>query len=113
VTQYLLAIQQPDGRPDDATLAEIGDRLAAFNDDLRASGSWVFAGGLEPPGTARVARVDGVVTDGPYVEAKEHLGGIWVISAPDLDTATGWARRAAAAIGLPVEVRAFQGVPPH
>ncbi|MHA3704750.1 YciI family protein [Jatrophihabitans sp. YIM 134969] len=112
MTTYLLAIQQPDGLPDAATLTAAEERLHALNEDLRAAGAWVFTGGLEPPAAALTARPDGVVTDGPYVESKEHRGGIWVISAPDRDAAVSWARRAAEATGLPVEVRAFQDVAP-
>jgi hypothetical protein len=72
--------------------------------------AFVFAGGLLPAETATVVRQSGndiLVTDGPYVETKEHLGGFWVIEAPDLDTARNWARQATVACRLPVELRAF------
>lgn len=110
---YLLTIYQPDGPPPDAdTMTRIGAALHTLNEELRSSGSWVFTGGLHPPDTAAVVRADAMVTDGPYLEGKEHIGGIWVIDAPDLDAALGWGRKAAAATTLPIEVRAFQDVEP-
>ena len=54
-----------------------------------------------------------VTTDGPYVEGKEHIGGFWIVEAPDLDAALGWARKAARATTLPIEVRPFQDVPEY
>ena len=111
--QYLLSIYQPDGGvPDAETMARIATDLHRLNEELRASGSWVFTGGLHAPGTATVVRADGMMTDGPYVEGKEHIGGIYVITAPDLDAALKWGRKAAAATTLPIEVRPFQDVPP-
>lgn len=111
--QYLLSIYQPDATPPDAdTLAQITADIHRLNEELRESGSWVFTGGLHAPGTATVVRADGLLTDGPYVEGKEHIGGIWVITAPDLDAALSWGRKAAAATTLPIEVRPFQDVEP-
>lgn len=90
-------------------------QVDAFNDRLRESGSWVFAGGLHPTSTATVVRsqkdTDPVLTDGPYIEAKEQLGGFWIITAPDLDAAISWAMDASLACEGPVEVRPFQGDP--
>lgn len=107
--QYLLTIYQPDaGRPDEAAMARIEQELHRLNEDLRQGGSWVFSGGLHPPDSATVVRRDGSVTDGPYLESKEHIGGFWVINAPDRDAALDWARRAAGATTLPIEVRSFQ-----
>ena len=83
-----------------------------MNQELMASGCWVFAGGLHPPGTATVVRVkdgEAFLTDGPFVEGKEHLGGFTVIKASDLDAALEWGRRLAQATTLPIEVRPFQG----
>ena len=71
-----------------------------FNEELKAKGAWVFAGGLHPADTATVVRVkDGEVltTDGPFAETKEQLGGFWIIEAPDLDAALAWAAKGAAA----------------
>jgi hypothetical protein len=113
VPQYLLSIYQPDsGAPDAETMARITADLHRLNEELRESGSWVFTGGLHAPGSATVVRADGMITDGPYLEGKEHIGGIYVITAPDLDAALRWGRRAAAATTLPIEVRPFQDVPP-
>jgi hypothetical protein len=67
----------------------------------------VFTGGLHAPSSATVVRADGMITDGPYLEGKEHIGGIWVITGPDLD-ALRWGRKAAAATTLPIEVCPFQ-----
>jgi hypothetical protein len=113
VTQYLLTIFQPDGpTPDVESMARIAGELHTLNEQLRASGSWVFTGGLHAPDTATVVRRDGMTTDGPYLEGKEHIGGIWVITADDLDAALDWGRKAAAATGLPIEARPFQDVAP-
>ncbi|MEU6830695.1 YciI family protein [Nocardia beijingensis] len=107
---YLLSIYQPDeGAPDD--LDEIMRDLAALNDEMRAAGAWVFAAGLHAPSTATVLRAEGddlLITDGPYVEGKEHIGGFTVIRAADLDEALEWGRRLAAVVTLPVEVRPIQ-----
>ena len=84
-----------------------------FNTEIQKSGHWVFGGGLTHPSNATV--VDGrkgeaIVTDGPYVEVKEQLGGFWVIEAADLDEALALGRRASAACMHPVEVRPFEGL---
>lgn len=107
---YQLAIWQPaGGTPEPAELAAIGARLAALNEEVTAAGQFVFTGGLHSPDASTVVAPDGLVTDGPYVEGKEFVGGFWVLDVPDLDEALEWARRGAAAIGLPVEVRPFRG----
>jgi hypothetical protein len=107
--QYLLSIYQPDGDPPPPEVLEpIMRDVKAFDDDLRAAGAWVFTGGLHPPDTATVVRAadgDVLVTDGPFAEGKEHIGGFTIIRAADLDEALGWARRATEACRLPVEVR--------
>jgi len=103
--QYLLSIYQPDGgMPGAGAMATIATGLHRLNEELRQSGSWVF--------TATVVRADGMITDGPYLEGKEHIGGIYVITTPDLDAALAWGRKVAAATALPIEVRPFQDVPP-
>jgi hypothetical protein len=111
--RYLLSIYQPDGpAPDPEFLAPILRDLDQLNADLKAAGAWVFTGGLHSPDSATVLRpADGdvLVTDGPFTEGKEHLGGFTVIAAPDLDAALVWGRRLAAATTLPIEVRPFQG----
>ncbi|MBF4999557.1 hypothetical protein IRT45_20620 [Nocardia sp. BSTN01] len=111
--EYLLSIYQPDsGAPDAETMDRIVADLHRLNEELRDSGSWVFTGGLHGPDSATVVRADGLLTDGPYLEGKEHIGGIWVITAPDLDAALAWGRKAAAATTLPIEIRPFRDVPP-
>jgi hypothetical protein len=110
--QYLLTIYQPDGPPPPrAALDKIMRDVADLNAEMKAAGAWVFSGGLFPPSTATVIRVeqgDVLVTDGPYVEGKEHVGGFVIVRAPDLDAALEWGRKTARAIGLPIEVRPFQ-----
>lgn len=110
---YLLSIYQPDGGvPPPEMLARVMRDIDVINRELKATGSWVFAGGLHPPSTATVVRVkdgDVLMTDGPFVEGKEHIGGFTVIKAPDLDVALEWGRRLAQATTLPIEVRPFQG----
>jgi hypothetical protein len=84
--------------------------LDAVNQELRAAGAWVFAGGLHPPSTATVVRTRGseiLMTDGPFAESKEHVGGFTIIEAPDLDAALEWGTKIARASTLPVEVRPF------
>lgn len=110
--QYLLSIYQPDGpAPEPEVLEPIMANLAALNDDLRAAGVWVFGGGLHPPNTATVLRSkddEVLVTDGPFTEGKEHLGGFTVIQVEDLDEALTWSRRLAEVLSpLAIEVRPF------
>lgn len=111
--RYLLSIYQPDGPiPEPEVLDKIMTELNALNDEMRAAGAWVFSGGLHPPSSATVLRAGGtgevLVTDGPYVEGKEHLGGFTIIEAPDLDAALAWGKRLAEITTLPIEVRPFQ-----
>lgn len=110
---YLLSIQQPDGGAAPPEILEpIMRDVAAFNEELQAAGAWVFAGGLHEASTSTVVRVqegEALITDGPYVEGKEHVGGLSIIKAPDLDTALEWGQKLARATTLPVEVRPFQG----
>lgn len=114
MTLYMLTLYQPDGGPPPPeVLGPVMRALHALNQELKAAGSWVFSRGLHAPSTATVVRVrdrETVTTDGPYVEGKEHIGGFWIIEAPDLDAALGWAQKAARATTLPVEVRPFQDV---
>jgi hypothetical protein len=109
---YLLSLYQPDGPiPAPAVLEAIMRDVAQIREELKAAGSWVFAGGLHPASTATVMQVKNgevLMTDGPFTEGKEHIGGISLIKAADLDAALGWARKLARATGLPVEVRPFR-----
>jgi hypothetical protein len=110
--QYLLSVYQPDGDPPPPeVLGPIMADLAEVNRDMRAAGVWVFTAGLHPPSTATVlslANGEVVMTDGPFTEGKEHIGGFTVIAVPDLDAALAWASRMARAITLPIEVRPLQ-----
>ena len=109
--QYLLSIMQPDGPPPPpAILDKVMRDVGSLMQELKASGSWVFNGGLHPASTATVVRFQGgdvLMTDGPYAEGKEHVGGFVVLRARDLDVALAWAGRFARAITLPIEVRPF------
>ena len=117
MTLYMLSIHQPDGgTPPREFLESVGRELHAMNQELKSAGAWVFSRGLHAPSTATVVRPrdrEVVITDGPYVEGKEHVGGFWIIAVPDLDSAIAWARRAALATTLPIEVRPFQDVPEY
>jgi hypothetical protein len=114
MTQYLLSIYQPDGQaPAPEVMERVARDLHVLNEELKAAGSWVFTGGLHAPSTATVVRAranDVITTDGPYVEGMEHIGGFWIITAPDLDAALDWAGKATRATTLPIEVRPFQDV---
>jgi hypothetical protein len=118
MTQYLLSVYHAGSGPD-LSKEEMEQSFAdveAVNTQLMDSGAFVFAGGLLPVESATAVREnDGklLVTDGPYLETKEHLGGFWVIEAPDMDEAMTWARRATVACRLPVEVRPFAAEPPE
>lgn len=115
--EYLLSVwgafDETDAISDEAVAKMYAD-VAVFNDKLKSQGHWVFAGGLHPVSTASVVRpLNGevITTDGPFAEAREHLGGVWVIQAADLDVALALAREAAVACGSAVEVRPFQDMP--
>jgi hypothetical protein len=109
VPQYLLSLIQPDGpMPAPEVLDPIMRDVAAVTERMHAAGAWVFSAGLHPAETATVVRPAGeefLVTDGPYVEAKEHVGGFTIVEAEDLDAALAWGREVARATTLPVEVR--------
>ena len=107
--QYMLSVHSGDhtGPPEQRIFSQVD----VFNDELRGAGAWVFAGGLHPPSTATVVQVkngDVLITDGPFAEGKEHIGGFWVIKAYDLDAALDWATKATRACEAPVEVRPFE-----
>ncbi|GAB3576586.1 YciI family protein [Leifsonia lichenia] len=113
MTQYLLSVIQPDGPiPEPDALAAIEADVNAVDQDMRASGVWVFSNGLLPASSATVLRPNGqdvLVTDGPFAEGKEHLGGFSIVDVPDLDAALDWGKRLAVATTLPIEVRPFAG----
>src|SRR2546430_88929 len=105
MTQYLVSVYQPDGDPPPPEILEpVMRNLAALEEEMKAAGVWVFTARLHPPSTATVLTVDDrdvLMTDGPYVEGKEHLGGFTIIEVPDLDAALHLAGRANPAGRLP------------
>ena len=118
MTQYMLSVMH-DGTEDfeSMTLEEIQpifDAVEVFNQQVRDAGKWVFAGGLTPIESATTVdnmHGEAIVTDGPFAESKEYLGGFWIIEAADLDEALDWAKRGSAACQGKVEVRPFQDEP--
>ena len=111
--QFLLSVHHVEGEPtpDDETMQQMFKDVDAVNAELQEEGAWVFDCCLEAPNVATVVREqDGqiVTTDGPFAEAKEHIGGFWVIKTTDLDTALDWAQKATRACQAPVEVRPLQ-----
>ncbi len=114
--QYLLSIYQPDGpTPGRDVLDRIMRDVHAVRQEMRAAGAWVFSGGLHPTSTSTVVRVkdrEVLMTDGPYVEGKEHIGGFTIVRAADLDAALEWAGKLARATTLPIEVRPFHDEEP-
>ena len=115
MTQYLLSVHHraDDPVPDDAEMPAMFAAVDRFNTQLQERGQWVYAGGLVDRSEAKV--VDATsgapsVTDGPFSEAREWLGGFWVVEADGLDAALAIAREGSAACAGPVEVRAFQSV---
>jgi hypothetical protein len=120
MTQYLLSVYMNDDDPAFADMTpdemqQIFAAVDAFNAEVKDAGAWVFAGGLNPPSSATTVKsVDGdvTITDGPYAETKEQIGGFWIIEAPDLDAALQWAAKGSAACAGAVEVRPFQDEPP-
>jgi hypothetical protein len=109
--QYLLSIYQPDGDPPAPEILEtIAADVQAVQEEMRAAGAWVFSGGLHAVSTATVLdprSSEMPMIDGPYVEGKEHIGGLVIIKAENLDDAIAWGRKTARATTLPVEVRPF------
>jgi hypothetical protein len=114
--QYLLSVHYVEGQepPAPEVVQEMYKEVDAFNTDLKASDAWVFGGGLHTPDVSTVVQSRGgeiLVTDGPFAESKEQLGGFWVLRAEDLDAALELAKRATVACRGPVEVRPFQDEP--
>jgi hypothetical protein len=111
MTQYLVAIHHPDDYDPSVEGEAMHRDIDAVNDEMKAAGIRIFVGGLRPASSAKSLRLMPggavLVTDGPYIEAKEHVGGFWVLEAAHLDEALAWGRKAAVACRAPVEVRAF------
>lgn len=115
MTYYKLSVCYPDGvtEPDADELARIMAEVGSLNDDLKAAGAWVFGGGLHDPSTATVVDTtdgDTAMTDGPYIESKEQIGGFTIVEVDDLDAALAWAARFSTATGTPIEVWPFAGI---
>jgi hypothetical protein len=115
--KYMLAVHSVEGdAPDQMTEEEMQqswNQVQILEEDMRAAGAWVFGGALHGPDTATVVRPSGgdvLTTDGPFAESKEHLGGFYLIEAPDLDAALAWASKVTAAIKKPIEVRPFRAI---
>ena len=114
--QYLLSVHYVEGQepPAPDVMQQMFADVEAVNQEMRAAGAYVFAGGLQEPNVATVVKEDDgkiVTTDGPFPEAKEHLGGFWVLNVEDQDAALRWAQKATRACRGPVEVRPFQDEP--
>ncbi|MGI9093063.1 MAG: YciI family protein [Mycobacteriales bacterium] len=114
--QYLLSVHMVEGeeQPPEEVMQRAYRDVEAFNERLRASGEWVFAGGLHPANTATVVQIkddEVLTTDGPYAEAKERIAGFWIVRAADLDRALALAADGSRACGGPVEVRPFEDEP--
>jgi hypothetical protein len=114
MAQYLLSVHSVDGEVRDPMTEEemqqSWKQIQVLNEELKSAGAWLFSGRLHDPDTATVVRIsDGevVTTDGPFVEAREHLGGFYIIQAEDLDAALVWASKATTAVGKPIEVWPF------
>jgi hypothetical protein len=109
--QYLVAIHQPDDYDRSIETEAMIEEIHALNREMIAAGARKFACGLSPASSAKSLRTqpDGTVllTDGPYLETKEHIGGFWILEAADLDEALAWGRKAAVACRAPVEVRSM------
>jgi hypothetical protein len=111
MTQYLVAIHHPDDYDPSTEGEAMSDDIHALNREMIAAGVRIFAGGLTPARNARSVREKPggkvLITDGPYLETKEHVGGFWVLEAANMDEALAWGRKAAVACRAPVEVRQF------
>ena len=108
--QYLVAIHHPDDYDPSVEDEAMGRDIDVLNEEMMAAGIRVFVGGLHPRSAKSLrAQPDGkvLITDGPYLETKEHIGGFWVLEAADMDEALAWGRKAAVACRAPVEVRQF------
>jgi hypothetical protein len=111
MTQYLVAIHHPDDFDPSTETAATRREISALNEEMIAAGVRLFANGLRPVGQARSLRAEPGgkvhITDGPYLETKEHVGGFWILECADLDAALEWGRKAVIACRAPVEVRPF------
>jgi hypothetical protein len=116
MARFLLSVHSVEGEVREEPTAEqlrlSQEKLGEVEKDLKSTGSWVFSARLSEPGASRVVRESGdevLITDGPFAESREHLGGFYLIEAEDLDVALAWAARVTAAISVPIEVRPLAG----
>jgi len=115
MTQYLLSVHGSDeeyAAISPEQMERMYKAVDQVNQELKTGGAWVFGGGLQPVSSATTVRLkdgDTLLTDGPFAETKEYLGGFWIIEASDLDAALDWAKKCAIACEGSVEVRPFQG----
>ena len=117
MTQYLLSVHtgadggaQPAEPMTPEQMQQSYQQVLALEEEMKAAGAWLFSGRLTEPDLATVVRVpagEALMTDGPFVESKEHLAGFYIVEAHDLDAALGWAARTSAIVGMPIEVRPF------
>jgi hypothetical protein len=117
MAQYLLSVHTgADGGAQSAEpmnpeqMQQSYQQVLALEEEMKAAGAWLFSGRLTEPDIATVVRVsagEALMTDGPFVESKEHLAGFYIVEAHDLDAALGWAARTSAIVGMPIEVRPF------
>jgi hypothetical protein len=117
MAKYLLSVHSVEGEVGDPMteqeMQQFMGRVGVLEEEMKAEGAWLFGGALHDAETATVVRVSNgevLTTDGPFVEAKEHLGGFYLIEADDLDAALGWASKTSAAVSKPIEVRPFRQV---
>ena len=111
MAQYLVAIHHPDDYDPSAEGEAMSDDIHALNREMIAAGVRIFVAGLSAARRARSLRAQPggkvLITDGPYLETKEHIGGFWILEAADLDEALAWGRKAVVACRATVEVRLF------
>jgi hypothetical protein len=112
--QYLVAIHHPDDYDPSVEDEAMGRDIDVLNEEMIAAGIRVFVGGLHPVKSAKSLRAQPggkvLITDGPYLETKEHIGGFWVLEATDMKEALEWGRKAVVACRAPVEVRQFHSL---
>lgn len=118
MAQYLLSVHTTEGVTREPMtseqMQEFMRRIGELEQEMKAAGAWVYSGRLHGTDTATVVRVEGgetITTDGPFAEAKEHLGGFYIVNSEDLDEAISWASKTSACVDRPIEVRPFFEMP--
>ncbi len=113
--QYLVAIHHPDNYDPSTEDQAMGRDIDVLNEEMEAAGARFFAGGLQSAPRAKSLRKQPggkvFITDGPYLETKEHIGGFWILEAANMDEAVAWGRKAVVACRASVEVREFLAMP--